>query len=348
MSAVDEALREVVVDSRDRKIARLERDRDDALRTAKALAREIEIAEERVRVALAITEPREPTPIVARTKSDRVWEAAAVMMASDWHVEERVDPKTVNGVNSYDLATAEARAASLFKGWAWHLNLLSKGPERYRIEQALLWLGGDFISGHIHEELVESNQLSPTKATVFAMDLLVAGIEYLLKKTTLRRIRVVCNDGNHERTTPKIRVSTRADNSFGWLMYRALALRFAKEPRVEFTICEGIHGYIDVMGFTVRTTHGDEVRGGGGVGGLTVPLKKAVYRWNALRRAYVTLYAHHHRWMDIGDAVGNNCLIGFGAYGQRIGAEPEPASQGFFLLDKDRGKRCVSPIMVDG
>ena len=38
MSAVDEALQEVVVDSRDRKIARLERDRDDALRPARSRA----------------------------------------------------------------------------------------------------------------------------------------------------------------------------------------------------------------------------------------------------------------------------------------------------------------------
>lgn len=348
MSAVDEALREVVVDSRDRKIARLERDRDDALRTAKALAREIEIAEERVRVALAITEPREPTPIVARTKSDRVWEAAAVMMASDWHVEERVDPKTVNGVNSYDLATAEARAASLFKGWAWHTNLLARGPERYRIEQALLWLGGDFISGNIHEELVEVAQLSPTKATVFAADLIVSGIEYLLKRTTLRRIRVVCNDGNHERTTPKIRVSTRADNSFGWLMYKSLALRFAKEPRVEFTICDGAHAYIEIMGRTVRTTHGDELRYGGGIGGLTIPLLKSLGRWNQLRRADVTLLGHFHEFHDLRGAVVNGSLIGFGPYSQRIGAVPEPASQGFFIIDRDRGKRCVSPIMVDG
>ena len=348
MSAVEAALREVAVDARDRKIARLEKRAADAEAAHRAALRELEVAEERVRVALAITEPREPTPIVARTKTDRTWEAAAVFMASDWHVEERVDPRTVNGVNSYDLATAEARAASLFKGWAWHVNLLSRGPERYRIEQALLWLGGDFISGAIHEELVEVAQLSPTKATMFAADLIVAGIEYLLRKTTLRRIRVVCNDGNHERTTPKIRVSTRADNSFGWLMYHSLALRFAKEPRVEFTVCDGAHGYAEVMGRTVRTTHGDELRYGGGIGGLTIPLLKSLSRWNALRRADVTLLGHFHEFHDLRGAVVNGSLIGFGPYSQRIGAVPEPASQAFFVIDKDRGKRCVSPIMVDG
>lgn len=347
MTAAEEALAAATVDPRDRKIARLEKRAADAEIAHRAALRDLEIAEERTRVALAITEPREPTPIVARTKSDRVWEAAAVMMASDWHVEERVDPKTVNGVNEYNLAIAEARAHSLFKGWAWHINLLSRGDVRYRIDQALLWLGGDFISGYIHEELAESNQLSPTKATAFAMDLLVAGIEHLLRHTSLRSIRVVCNDGNHERTTPKIRVSTRSDNSFGWLMYRAMALHFAKEPRVEFTVCEGIHGYIDIMGHTVRMTHGDEVRGNGGIGGLTIPLRKALDRWNALRRAYVTLVAHHHDFMDIGDAVVNDSLIGFGAYGQRIGARPKPPSQGFMLIDRERGKRCVSPILVD-
>ena len=215
----EEAVDAAVFDARDRKIARLERRVADAEASQRALTRELEIAEERTRIALAITEPREPTPIRPRSKSERVWEAAAVMMASDWHVEERVDPKTVNGVNSYDLATAEARAHSLFRGWEWHINLLAKGDVRYRINEGLLWLGGDFISGNIHEELVETAQLSPTKATMFAADLIAAGIEHLLNETTLRRIRVLCNDGNHERTTPKIRVSTRADNS--------LSVRFA-------------------------------------------------------------------------------------------------------------------------
>ena len=73
---------------------------------------------------------------------------------------------------------------------------------------------------------------------MFAADLIVAGIEHLLKKPRCDGSRA-CNDGNHERTTPKIRVSTRADNSFGWLMYHSLALRFAKDSRVEFTVCDG-------------------------------------------------------------------------------------------------------------
>lgn len=342
----EEAVDAAVFDARDRKIARLERRVADAEASQRVLTRELEIAEERTRIALAITEPREPTPIRPRSKSERVWEAAAVMMASDWHVEERVDPKTVNGVNSYDLATAEARAHSLFRGWEWHINLLAKGDVRYRINEGLLWLGGDFISGNIHEELVETAQLSPTKATMFAADLIAAGIEHLLKETTLRRIRVLCNDGNHERTTPKIRVSTRADNSFGWLMYHSLALRFAKDSRVEFTVCDGAHGYIDVMGHTIRTTHGDELRYGGGIGGLAIPLRKALNRWNSLRRAHVTILGHFHEFQDLGSAVVNGSLIGFGPYSQRIGAVPEPASQGFFIIDKDRGKRCVSPVMV--
>jgi hypothetical protein len=60
----------------------------------------------------------------------------------------------------------------------------------------------------------------------------------------------------------------------------------------------------------------------------------------------VTVLGHFHEFQDLGSAVVNGSLIGFGPYSQRIGAVPEPASQAFFIIDKDRGKRCVSPVMV--
>ena len=41
-------------------------------------------------------------------------ESTAFMIASDWHIEERVDPGVVNGLNRFDLDIACRRAAQFF------------------------------------------------------------------------------------------------------------------------------------------------------------------------------------------------------------------------------------------
>lgn len=319
----------------------------EAERDKEALARLVEREQERLAVALAIREHREPPKIPPRRKQrDKVYQGAALALASDWHVEERVDPRTINGVNEYTPDIARERARRFFVGVEWMVNVLAGGEQRYQIDDLVLWLGGDMMTGYIHEELMESNFMSPTKALLFAQELLASGIDYLLAQTHVARLVVVCSHGNHGRTTPKRRVSTAAENSYEWLMFHILAQRYAAEPRVTFHVADGAHVYVEVMEHVVRFHHGDDVRYAGGVGGLSIPLRKAVDAWNVTRRADLTCVGHWHQYADYGDALVNGSLIGHSAYAQSIKARFEPPRQAFCVLDPERGKRFVSPILV--
>jgi len=268
-----------------------------------------------------------------------------VLVCSDWHTEEVVDPKTINYRNEYNPAIAERRIAYLFEGAAWMLEQWSGG---WDIDEMVVGLLGDLISGYIHDELLEGNAMSPVEAVLFAQGLAERGLLYLLERCPqLKRITVPCCFGNHGRTTQRRRVATAAANSFEWLMYRSLEKRFADDERIDVRVANGAHLYSDLYGLKVRWTHGDDVRYYGGVGGLSIPLKKAHQAWASFEPVDLTILGHYHTYVDYGFAVANGSVIGFNPYALSIKGEWEPPRQAMFLVDEEWGKRLVTPIYCD-
>src|SRR5690606_29900498 len=51
----------------------------------------------------------------AKPKRLKASDGTAIIVLSDWHVEETVEPETVNGVNAFNLEIAEKRIAQTFE-----------------------------------------------------------------------------------------------------------------------------------------------------------------------------------------------------------------------------------------
>lgn len=269
-------------------------------------------------------------------------EAVAVVLASDWHVEENVRPETVNGSNEYNMRVAKQRAEKFFQHT---LQLVKKEQQAVRINTLVLALLGDFFSGNIHEELLASCEVGPQDAMLFAQNLIASGIEFLLKNTDLK-IVVPCTVGNHSRMTKKVHVSDEHGMSLEWAMYNFLAAYFANNKRVQFVLSRSYHNYVDIFGYKIRFHHGHAVQYGGGLGGLTIPMIKAIQRWDNDQKAYLSCCGHFHQKMDGERFVVNGSLIGDSPYGKRLGFTGRP-EQVFFLIDKKRGKTVVCPILLD-
>lgn len=321
----------------------------ERLTTAEAkyesLLKEIEQADKRLDLALAISDAPPRSVVIEQTEPEQS-EAAAIWQASDWHVGERVEPETCNYLNKFNPDIAEQRIKRFFQNG---LKLVRKERREVPIKKLLLWLGGDLITGYIHEELQESNSMSPSEEVLFLDGLLRAGLKFLVEDGEFEQIAVLCNYGNHGRTSQKIRVSTGHKNSYEWLMYRNLARSYEGHPVVKFEVANGYFLYADVFGYTLRFSHGDAVKYQGGIGGVTIPLIRAIGRWNTQRRAYMDSIGHFHQRTPYAPWTGFQCngsLIGFGPYSQRIGASPEAPMQNFQLLDSKRGATISAPILV--
>lgn len=312
-------------------------------REHKDLVERLQEAEKRQKVLDRLGNP--PTPkVVAREKRSGLREATAVALASDWHVEEVVYPEAVAGRNEYNLKVSDRRVREFFRRTS---ALVEFTRASWKVRDLVLWLGGDLMTGFIHPELAESNELSPVETLIWLRERLVGGIDFLLDELKLERLLVPCSYGNHGRTTEKRRVKTGARNSFEWLLYQWLAAHYEKEKRVTFDASPVAHQYLELYGETAHFTHGDEVKYLGGVGGLSVPLGKRVPRWENVRPSRWHSIGHFHQFLDLGHTVVNGSLIGYSDYAMSIGAEYEPPRQAFFLIDSRRGKCMTAPIWVE-
>ncbi len=276
--------------------------------------------------------------------------AAFVLLVSDTHVGETVDPRTVGNRNAYNPTICRRRFESLAEGALWMLESWRGGKKGYGwgIDTVVAWLGGDIITGHLHDDQRESNSMHPTEELLFAFDRCVALLESLAAHPGIKQVVVPTSWGNHGRLTIKPRVATAARTSLEWLLYMQLARHFKGHAKIRIMVGRDTFTYLEVYGLKLRFTHGDKgLKYAGGIGGLTVPLVKWLHRLNQTRHADVTNIGHWHQYLDIGSAVVNNSLIGYSAYGQDvIGAPFAPASQVCYLVDSKRGKRMSTEIVV--
>ncbi len=269
-------------------------------------------------------------------------DAAAIIPATDWHVEERVRPEQVNGKNSFDLPEAEKRIGRFYSEG---LRMIEEQCDPYICE---IWhpMLGDLMSGTIHEELEETNSLSPVEAVSFLQDMICSGLELWLKETELPIFIPTCV-GNHARTTNRTRVKTRVRNSYEWLLYATLAKYYAKNSRVHWLIGEGYHNIQVIMGRVVRFHHGDGMRYQGGVGGITIPVNKAVAAWDEVGQADFDIFGHWHTFkVDYPKWISCGSLIGYSEFSLWIKAKFQHPTQTFIVIDKDYGMIDAKPIFL--
>lgn len=288
--------------------------------------------------ALRTVNPLPITPKLGRHQS----EATPILVASDWHVEETVGPE-VGGLNQYSLEIARDRALRFWKSGHRLIQLLNQDVN---ISQVVVALLGDFITNELHDaESAEHNEVQPIHALLFAQDLIISGINFLLDNTSYR-FTFVCHSGNHARTSKRTRFSAENGHSLEYLMYRHLQATYADNPRVEFVVSPGYHTYLPVYDELIRFHHGHAIRYAGGVGGIYIPVHKAVANWNRAKTATLDVFGHFHQRVDGGNFLCNGSLIGYNGFAVSIKAPFEKPTQTLFLMDKKRGRTCTWPVMV--
>jgi hypothetical protein len=261
------------------------------------------------------------------------------MLVSDLHIEERVTLAATAGMNEYNPTIAGQMIDRCAEGFEW----LTRDP-RWDMREAVIWLGGDLFSGYIHDELQETNFMSPVQATVWLRDRLTRLLLTILKNTKFERIIIPCNDGNHGRLTHKIRASTRTANSLEWLLYKTLAAQFEKEPRLEFRIAEGLFTYVDIFGEVCAFTHGDQFQYQGGVGGMLIPIRRGLNEVRKYRDVRFFSMGHHHTYTPGVDITINGSGIGINPWAISKNFPPEPRQQAYFLIDQHGRKTLSAPI----
>ena len=308
-------------------LAESERQRDTLERVAEASRRELK-----------------PPSWLARKpkKAERV--ATLWTVLSDLHLDEVVDPSEVDGRNAYDRAIAVQRMERYFSG-------VVKVSRHYltglTYDGVVCALGGDLISGDIHEELSESNEGTALETVLFWTERLAAGLALLADEFGKVHVPVVV--GNHGRRTRKPRAKKRARDNFDWLIGQMLARHFSGDDRVTFQIPDGTDALIQTYDSTFLLTHGDQVGGGGGIGGIWPPIMRMVAK-KRVRYEFDTLVCGH--WHNLIQAASqglivNGSLKGYDEYAAISNFAPERAQQALWVVTPEHGTTFSAPVLVE-
>jgi hypothetical protein len=314
-----------------------------ARREAATLLGEVRTLRAKLEVAHALNGIK--TATMNRAPQPEQGEAVPLILASDWHVEEEVELDKMHGLNEYDLDIARERAQRFF---ANAISLVEGVARDSIVKRAAVGLLGDFFSGKIHRELLETGLLGLVPAARFAKELLGSGLRLMMEALPDLEFDIYCVGGNHGRMTEKTQIATNAENSLESFVYHSLAAEIGCD-RMRFHVAPGDELYAQIFpSYTVRFIHGDQVAFQGGVGGVSIPLNKWIARQNASIPAQLTCLGHWHQCLAGRDFLVNGSLIGPTPYSKRFGFSPEPPRQQFALIHSRNGghRTMVADIWV--
>jgi len=266
---------------------------------------------------------------------------------SDWHWGEVVFPDQVNGVNEFNIEVAHARARRLVERT---IRLLKNHVVNPDYPGIVVNLGGDMLSGDIHEELKESNEMPLLPALLDLFGVLVWAIEQLAEAFGF--VYMPCVTGNHGRMSRKPQAKNRNFTNFDWLLYNLLAKHFAGDKRIQFYIPDGPDALYQVYGHKYLLTHGDQFRGGDGMIGAIGPItrgnQKKLARNSSVNREYDTmLLGHWHQYMPLHRTLVNGSLKGYDEYANSNNFGFEPPIQALWLTHPEHGVIMHLPVYLE-
>lgn len=268
----------------------------------------------------------------------------AVALFSDAHIEETIEPASVLGKNEYNLEIAEKRIQNYFTNLATCIN-------KDNVEELIFASLGDTISAFIHDELAQTNGLTPSEATIKAQSLIYSGLEFLCDNTNLDSIKFIGIVGNHSRTTKKIQHSNGYKMSFEWIMYQNIkTMCEIKHLPIEFVIPESEMAITDMPdGNRFIFIHGYQIKssGSGTVCGIYPALNRLAMKWNRTFNQDKIYLGHFHSCVSIPNATVNGSIIGFNAFALSNGFSYEEPAQMYEVYDSERGLLLTRKIYCD-
>lgn len=286
-------------------IKRIRRDND----TADAIRQEIWGLEAR---------PPEPPAWIAGAGGKPGTRGSPMLMLSDIHYGEVVDPDQVGGVNKYNAAIAKKRIQTCVDV-STDLCFNHMGRAKAEYPGMVLMLGGDMIGGDIHEELLATNERTPHQAVNELTDILGAGIEHLASK--FGRIFVPGVVGNHGRSTKRSWMKNRVYTNYDWSIYCNLERYFKRDKHIVITPSSEADYLFSVFGHRYMLTHGDSlgVKGGDGIIGALGPIMRGTLKTHRseaqIGRDFNTLViGHWHQYLTLPGLVVNNSIKGYDEY----------------------------------
>lgn len=273
---------------------------------------------------VAVAPPFRP---VKRTKVGEGAHHRGLLVLSDFHGGEVVDPEVVNGLNAYSWDIMRDRIGELLVGLESHVR---NGSPLTGLDIGFL---GDMCSGSNHDELAITNEFPLAEQAVK-----MGGLQAQIAREAQYRLGVPVTcfgvEGNHPRFAKPAAAKNPHDNG-DWI-----ASVFAREALVADDIAFQVgRGSImwEIAGRTIYVFHGDGIRSsmpGVPWGGITRRVN--VLQSQYVRRIHHYLLGHFHQANIVqgGRILGNGSLKGVDEWCLKQFGGGDPPTQLLLTFDE--------------
>jgi len=258
--------------------------------------------------------PTVRVPSVKSFKVERTKETALLLL-SDLHSGEVVRVDETGGLNSYNFEVMKNRLKYLAESI---IDISQNKLRGYEFPKLVIGGLGDFVTGLIHDELVETAENTPIEWTT-GTALVVAQFMLELAQVfpTIDFDGVV---GNHGRMTKEIRYKNRYVN-WDYVTYTMLSLLLRNQKNIKFNLPKSFWSLKEIEGKTFLFLHGDNIQSWAGIPWYGI--QRMVSRFQELLYSkkikvdYVCLaHFHHAGTLDKvkGELVLNGSVMGGDEY----------------------------------
>lgn len=340
LTAAEPNAADMVQQDRDRRTAKLAY--DALAKQYKEALNQIEAKNKQIELLTELKKERRKPKVYSAPRHKSKSEATAIVVFSDWHVGETVKPTAVNGLNEYNPEIAEKRAKAVTER---ALMLLEHERGLANINSLIVCLGGDFITGWIHEENQQTNCMSPLAEVRLAKHLISNSLQTLQEKSGCKNIIVPTCIGNHGRITKKMNSGNAADTNYEYNMYLDLRTMFSS---LNWQVGESYTNYVFVNDMPLRFHHGEAIKFRGGANGISIPFNNWIAGVNDSEfKAIFDFLCHHHQYWPGRNYCVNGSLIGRNAYGAKGGFKKQDPLQTFAVCDHRRGITLTKALFTD-
>lgn len=267
---------------------------------------------------------------------------------SDTHFDEVVVPSHVNYANEYNRDIATKRLKKYFDSI---LKLINNYMGDVSVEGIVMALGGDILSGIIHEELKETNAQHVFDGAMEWSEKIEAGIRMIRKETGIP-LYIPTVVGNHGRLTRKPIYKYRIEDNLDYLIYKIIEKGLSSDPEITMEVSLATEVQWKSYDTTYLLAHGDAFFGGSGISGIATPIALGNYRklrrQTSLGKPYdILVIGHFHQLLFLGNVIMNGSLIGLNEYAFERGLPFEKPQQAFWLTSPEHGVTIQGPVFVE-
>jgi hypothetical protein len=265
--------------------------------------------DQKLDIALAKINPNPIIKDIPKFQKYKRDEKTFLSMISDLHYSEKVSKEHVYK-NEYNIDIFNCRLFKLLQTTCLNIE---QEKEQYNVNTLHVFLGGDFVSGDIHEELRNTNELNSFDSCEEVVNVMIQFVETLLKYIPF--INIFTAYGNHGRIGEKVYFKDSHRNYDYWV-YRQIQQRlknYIKSGKISMEVPKGKHGLVDVLGHRFLYSHGEEIKSTNQISLYNIQKKIANNR-ELHGRFSKWLVGHAHKFSLIDDVIVNGSIVGFNEY----------------------------------